>query len=132
METIKVKTPTILIAEDDEDDFFLMKRNFNLRYPQVHMVRVNHGEELLEYLQTHEAPSVIILDLNMPRKDGREALKDIRRQPSLEKIPIIVFTTSYSDLDQQFVVDNGAVFYPKPYEILNYYSFMNFFQKYIE
>jgi CheY-like chemotaxis protein len=99
---------TIVIAEDDPDDRFLAKEA--LEESRLHNIIhfVEDGEELLEYLRRegryrdrpHTAhPGLILLDLNMPRKDGREALREIKSDELLRQIPIVVLTTSKSDED---------------------------------
>ena len=111
------KTVTILMADDDADDRLLAKDalaecnlNGELRF-------VENGEELLDYLQrrgkyaepgTSPRPGLILLDLNMPRKDGREALREIKSNPELRKIPVIVLTTSKADTDIAQIYDLGA------------------------
>ncbi|MDQ8195541.1 response regulator [Coraliomargarita sp. SDUM461004] len=97
-----------VIAEDDEDDQFLIKEaleSCGVRNPYVF---VNDGVELLDYLNQElnqktadmEAPALIILlDLNMPRMDGREALRKLKADPVLRRIPVVILTTSKSDED---------------------------------
>lgn len=97
----------ILMADDDDDDFMLTQKALKESKLLNTLVRVRDGEELLEYLtqtgdyagQTVERPGVILLDLNMPRKDGREALKEIKSNPELNDIPVVVFTTSKAEED---------------------------------
>lgn len=99
---------TVLLADDDEDDrFFALEALKENRY--ITDVRtVNDGEELMDYLlrrgnysdpQSSPRPALILLDLNMPKKDGREALQEIKSTPGFQKIPIIVLTTSQSEED---------------------------------
>ncbi|MBC7546607.1 response regulator [Candidatus Saccharibacteria bacterium] len=98
----------ILMADDDDDDFLLTSKALNQSKLLITLHRVKDGEELLTYLR-HEAPyedqsayqrpGVILLDLNMPRKDGREALKEIKSDPMLTDIPVVVFTTSKAEAD---------------------------------
>lgn len=120
------KTIHILIAEDDPDDRLLMKDGFrenNLANP-LHFVK--DGEELFEFLQNegeysdilkYPKPGIILLDLNMPRMDGREALKTIKSIPELKKIPVIVLTTSREEEDMFKTYDLGAnSFIRKPVE----------------
>lgn len=122
----------VVIAEDDEDDFFLLQTNFHTHYPHVRITLVRDGEELMECLRKAEsAPNLIILDLNMPKKDGREALVDIRRDPLTQKTPVVVFTTSNSDVDRHFVLTQGAMFYTKPFEMRSYETFMHSLREYI-
>lgn len=97
----------ILMADDDDDDFMLTKKALNESKILNTLIRVKDGEELLEYLtkkgeytvENTRRPGVILLDLNMPRKDGREALKEIKSNPELKDIPVVVFTTSKAEED---------------------------------
>lgn len=100
---------TILIAEDDEDDYLLISETL-LDYRVTNKINwVKDGEELMDYLlqrghyapeeATATRPALILLDLNMPRKDGREALKEIKSHPQLRRIPVVILTTSQSDED---------------------------------
>jgi CheY-like chemotaxis protein len=99
---------TILLADDDPDDRKLTHDAFaeNRLANQLHFVE--DGEDLMDYLHRrgryHEMkqeplPGLILLDLNMPRKDGREALKEIKASPELRRIPIVVLTTSKAEED---------------------------------
>ena len=101
------KSVTILVAEDDEDDRFLMQEALEENRLANELHFVEDGEELMDYLY-HQGkysepklaprPSLILLDLNMPRKDGREALKEIKSDPNLRQIPIVVLTTSKAEI----------------------------------
>ncbi|MCA0269423.1 MAG: response regulator [Bacteroidetes bacterium] len=95
----------ILLADDDPDDRALTKRALRQSRVVNHVMEVEDGEELLDFLHQRgdftEAPrpGLILLDLNMPRKDGREALEEIKRHPDLRSIPIVVLTTSEAEQD---------------------------------
>lgn len=97
----------ILMADDDDDDFLLTEKALRQSKLLNTLIRVKDGEELLDYLHnrgdyadtTNARPGVILLDLNMPRKDGREALKEIKSNPDLNDIPVVVFTTSKAEED---------------------------------
>ena len=98
----------ILMADDDEDDILLTQKALKQGKLLNELHCVQDGEELLDYLLHRGAysepsqaprPGVILLDLNMPRKDGREALKEIKANPDLNDIPIVVFTTSKAEED---------------------------------
>jgi CheY-like chemotaxis protein len=98
----------ILLADDDPDDRLMAKEALEESRLLNPLDTVEDGEELLEYLRrtgkyTHLAdeplPGLILLDLNMPRMDGREALKEIKSDPKLCHIPIIVLTTSKAEED---------------------------------
>lgn len=107
MEAADPKQIVILMADDDDDDFMLTKKALGESKLLNTLVRVNDGEELLDYLYRRgeynelnaPRPGVILLDLNMPRKDGREALKEIKSDESLRNIPVVVFTTSKAEED---------------------------------
>jgi len=111
------KSIVILMADDDEDDRLLARdalAECDLS-DQLHFVE--DGEELLDYLfrrgkyqdmENAPRPGLILLDLNMPRKDGREALKEIKEDPELRKIPVVVLTTSNADTDISRIYELGA------------------------
>ena len=99
---------TIVLADDDPDDRQLTEEAFseNRLVNQLHCVE--DGEQLMDYLhrrgqyenlREEALPGLILLDLNMPRKDGREALKEIKADPALRRIPIVILTTSKAEED---------------------------------
>lgn len=98
----------ILMADDDEDDILLTQKALEKGKLLNTLYSVQDGEELLDYLLHRGAytdpeqaprPGIILLDLNMPKKDGREALREIKSHPNLQDIPIVVFTTSKAEED---------------------------------
>lgn len=106
MQKIHKDPIVILMADDDDDDYLLTKKALEESKLLNTLIRVKDGEELLDYLhargefaQSAVRPGVILLDLNMPRKDGREALKEIKSDPDLSGIPIVIFTTSKAEED---------------------------------
>ena len=121
---IQPKPVTILVADDDPDDRMLIRDAFteNLLLNPVHFVE--DGEELMNYLRRrgrysdrgkYPVPGLILLDLNMPRKDGREALKEIKSDLLLKRIPVIVLTTSKAEEDILRSYDLGVnCFISKP------------------
>lgn len=99
---------SILIADDDADDRELIKAAFDENSVQHHISFVENGEELLHYLKRnghyadetlHPFPQIILLDLNMPKKDGREALRELKSDLTLKSIPVIILTTSMEEKD---------------------------------
>lgn len=117
------KTITILMADDDPDDRVLTREALmeNKLANDLHFVE--DGEELMDFLkrrgkyeqQNAPRPGLILLDLNMPRKDGREALSEIKADPELRSIPIIVLTTSKAEEDIVKSYDLGvSSFITKP------------------
>ena len=98
----------ILIADDDADDRELIKVAFEEHGAEVEIAFVENGEELLQYLHRqgkykeesqYPSPSLILLDLNMPKKDGREALRAIKEDAGLKSLPIVILTTSTAAKD---------------------------------
>lgn len=96
------------MADDDDDDYLLTQKALKKSHLLNKLYRVKDGEELLDYLQHKGAfktaqisprPGLILLDLNMPKKDGRQALKEIKANEHLKDIPIVVFTTSKAEED---------------------------------
>jgi two-component system response regulator len=115
----------ILIADDDEDDCLLVGEALEKSLPTAISCFVGNGEELLHYLQqckttTHNAavktcPDLILLDLNMPRLDGREALKLIKKDEYLKSIPIVILSTSTNMDDVNLCYKLGAnSYFTKP------------------
>jgi CheY-like chemotaxis protein len=108
---------TILVADDDADDRLMIEMGWK-RHNVVNRLRfVEDGEELTDYLFRRgdyadpaqaPLPGLILLDLNMPRKDGREALREIKADPQLRKIPVVVLTTSKAEEDIVTSYDTGA------------------------
>ncbi len=102
------KKVVILVADDDEDDQMLTKEAFEEKRNYLDIRFVNDGVELLEYLRGQNKysgvgnapmPALILLDLNMPRMDGKEALKEIKSDPVLRRIPVVALTTSKAEPD---------------------------------
>jgi len=114
---------SILLADDDADDRLMAKDALAESRLSNPLFMVEDGEELLEYLQyrgryvggDHARPGLILLDLNMPRMDGREALIEIKKDPLLRRIPVIVLTTSKAEEDIIRTYDLGvSSFITKP------------------
>ncbi len=116
----------IVMVDDDEDDFFLAKCAFEesgLPF-KYHLLLLPNGQELMDYLRRHgkyceplvsPRPCLILLDLNMPRKDGREALREIKSDPALKEIAVVILTTSSAQEDKTLALSLGAVsFITKP------------------
>jgi CheY-like chemotaxis protein len=108
---------TILMADDDEDDRMLAKTAWAQSKLRNRVFFVNDGVELLDYLNRRNqfadpdrspTPGLILLDLNMPRMDGREALQLIRADPKTKRIPVVVMTTSSAEEDVLRTYDLGV------------------------
>lgn len=117
-----VTNNTILITEDNDDHFLLTQEAFQETQLKYQLKRVQDGNELIQYLkntqknpQKYSLPSLVILDLNMPRKDGRETLKEIHRLKDFKNIPIVILTNSSHEMDIYISKKYGAkAFYEKP------------------
>lgn len=113
------KTPLILVAEDDPDDRFLIEKAFQTSGLSGCLFFVEDGEELMDYLLGREkfaangpnVPECLLLDLKMPRKDGREALREIRQNFEYANLPILVLSTSDSDDDKKYCKELGVTDY---------------------
>ena len=108
---------TILMADDDPDDRLLTAEALRESRLPNDLRFVENGEELLDYLRRRgrwanpsdsPRPGLVLLDLNMPRMDGREALAEIKADPELRRIPVVVLTTSRAQADVMRSYDLGA------------------------
>ncbi|MFL9484072.1 response regulator [Chitinophagaceae bacterium LWZ2-11] len=111
----KMHKPFILVAEDDSDDKFLLQTIFEERSVDIPLAFVSNGVELLDYLNTIKDdeqnlsyPVFILLDLNMPKMDGRQALKYLKESDHFKKIPVIVFSTTKNDIEIKRCYELGA------------------------
>jgi CheY-like chemotaxis protein len=107
----------IVMADDDADDRMFAEEALRESHLMNELRFVVDGEELLDYLHRQGAyappasaprPGLILLDLNMPRKDGREVLREIKADPELRRIPVVVLTTSRTETDILRSYDLGA------------------------
>jgi CheY-like chemotaxis protein len=121
------RQPVIVCADDDADDRMLMQDAFEEAGMNEALRFVEDGEQLLDYLtrkngytdENAPRPDVILLDLNMPRKDGRETLGEIKRDSALRRIPVVVFTTSKAieDISRSYELGaSGFITKPVTYE----------------
>lgn len=105
-----------MIADDDPDDRLLAKEAFLENHLENELFFTEDGEDLLDFLYRRNKyegknlplPDLILLDLNMPKKDGREVLMEIKQHPQLKRIPVIVLTTSQADEDIIGTYDLGV------------------------
>jgi CheY-like chemotaxis protein len=108
----------VLLIEDDVSDFRLVQRAFAKLKPSVPMIRLTHGDEAVAYLAgeapyenraLHPIPSVILLDIKLPRRSGFEVLEWIRAQESrLKRVPIVMLTSSRHQVDVNRAYDLGV------------------------
>lgn len=111
---------TILMADDDPDDRQLTREAFEENHLGNELRFVEDGEELLDYLNhrgkytdpaSAPRPGILLLDLNMPRKDGREALEELKRDPRFRGIRVVIMTTSKAEEDVVRSYDLSAASY---------------------
>ena len=110
---------TIVYAEDDLDDLFIVKQAFE-KHDHIAVVHAANGKKALlaleEMWQDHLLPCLVILDINMPIMNGKEALQAIRNHPHLHSLPVVLFTTSNSPADIAFAKNLKADLITKPIE----------------
>jgi CheY-like chemotaxis protein len=113
-----MKAYEIWIVDDDADDREILKDAFTGSREGDEYLFLENGDALmaaLEARKTEDLPALIMLDLNMPGKDGREALREIKTHEHFHRVPIVVFTTSSSDRDRNHCYHLGAnCFVTKP------------------
>lgn len=106
---------TIVIADDDDDDRKLFTEALDELKLKTSVFIVNDGVELMDYLNKEETllPYLLFLDLNMPRKNGLQCLKEIRDSEKLKEIVVVIYSTSSSEKDIEETFNNGANGYLK-------------------
>lgn len=134
------KLLSLLIADDDENDYVLLNCAARRAQLPAQLCWVKDGAELLEYLRgqgcyrdsgSYPKPAVVLLDLNMPRKNGQDALREIRQDPGLRSLPVVIFTTSKSAEDIQLSYEGGAnSFITKPPEFQRLVEIMEVLKRY--
>ena len=135
-----LKGRVILMAEDDGDDQVLALDAFSESGIEGDLRFVSNGEELTDYLwhrgkfaltTNSPRPALILLDLNMPRKDGRQVLREIKADPDLRRIPVVVLTTSKADTDIGTIYELGAnSFISKPVQFASLVTIMKLLGQY--
>lgn len=113
---------TIVYAEDDLDDLFILRQAFE-RHDHIDVLHAPDGKTALvmleEMVSVNTLPCLVILDINMPVMNGREALQAIRRHDDLQKLPVVLFSTSNSQADRIFAENHEAMLITKPVEFSN-------------
>jgi CheY-like chemotaxis protein len=111
----------ILIAEDDEDDQMLLKAAFSEVQNTAKLVFVENGIELINHFRSFEEgriavlPSLLIVDLNMPKKNGREAIRELAEKDYFRKFPTVIFSTTGSEFERERCKQLGiSDFFVKP------------------
>lgn len=117
----------VYLVDDDEDDISFVKEAFLTYSYKGPVDTANNGRALLEKLEAHQAhPEVIVMDLNMPVKNGFDTLQEIKASPSFKDIPVIILTASTSKTDEHRCFDLGcSYFYTKPVALKDYASLVH-------
>ena len=116
---MSLKQLSILLADDDKDDRFFFSMALESLTVPTQLAIVMDGEKLMVYLDenSHQLPDVLFLDLNMPRKNGFECLNEIKLNNSLNKLPVIIYSTSFEqDVVNQLYKNGAHYFIRKPAE----------------
>lgn len=127
------KLDSILLIEDDAIDAMTVKRALKDIKTTVKLEVVKNGEEALELLREkdRQPPSLILLDINMPKMNGIEFLKEIKKDSKLRIIPVVILTTSREDNDKSDTYDLGICGYIiKPVEYGKFVEIMSTIEKY--
>jgi len=119
----------VLLVEDDLGDVALIKESLHLSKLYIKLVHVHDGQECMEYLrragkyENSKAPDLVLLDLNMPRKDGRQVLSEMRSDQFLKHIPVVVLTSSKDAAD--LAKTYGSYFVSKPADFYQFYEIVS-------
>lgn len=110
-----MKNCCILVAEDDADDRFLLQAAFKERGFTYPLYFVDNGVQVMEYMLSLNCPDsypkLILLDLNMPKKDGKEVLAELNSNAAFAAIPVIIFSTTHNEGEMKRCYDLGATSY---------------------
>jgi CheY-like chemotaxis protein len=120
----------VLCVDDDVDDQLIVSETIQEIDDSIEVATALNGQEALEFLEqaksSGELPCLIIMDINMPLMDGKQALVEMKKDTELDNVPIVMFTTSSSQLDMAFCEKYGVEFITKP---INMQDFHNTIQK---
>jgi len=107
------QTLDILLADDDKDDCHFFSDILSNLTVETSLTIVKDGEQLISHLakNAENLPDVLFLDLNMPKKNGYDCLAEIKSHASMNKLPVIIFSTSYDEEKANQLYDNGAHYY---------------------
>lgn len=118
---MNMRNKTILCVDDDQDDLVMLREVIQEIGYTFEIVEANDGIMALETLRQMEAagqqlPCLIVLDINMPRMDGKQTLVALKQNPAFANIPVVVFTTSNSSLDKTFCAAKKVEMITKPFD----------------
>ncbi|MBP6702100.1 MAG: response regulator [Vicinamibacteria bacterium] len=128
------QTIEVLLVEDDEDHAELVRRNLMSQAVRCRITHINNGESALDYLYqrglyadsaTSPRPDLILLDLRLPRVDGMTVLSEIKSEPRLQTIPVVILTSSAADPDvSQAYLRHANSYLVKPLDLLSFEGLM--------
>jgi CheY-like chemotaxis protein len=120
LDLIMAFVPIILCVDDDDDDLFFIREIIESQGHSFEIKEAKNGVDALNYLEDglkkSEMPCLIIMDMNMPRMDGKQTISKIKENEDLEKIPVVVFTTSSNVAHQKYFETQGIRFITKPFD----------------
>lgn len=110
---MNVKPLVILLGDDDIDDCMFFSEALKDFFISTHLITVHDGEQVMEQLtkEKHILPDVLFMDINMPRKNGRECLLEIKLSEEFKLLPVVMFSTSYEQEVVNLLFDNGANYF---------------------
>lgn len=136
MTTAATTISTILYIDDDSDDCLILRSSLEDAGNSSQLICANDGEEAVKILNSSSPdslPSLIVLDLNMPRWDGRRTLSYLKSQPHLAGIPVVILSTSESTAEKEACTQLGAAFYfKKPFHYDGYKNIIDNFSRYMK
>jgi CheY-like chemotaxis protein len=116
-----MKSHYIIFADDDADDLELLTGFFKQFNGEINILEFKDGKEVINFLDESSSratsPDLIVMDINMPRMNGKEALYSIRHHAMFHDIPVVVYTTSNSMNDENYCRSLGASWINKPYSV---------------
>jgi CheY-like chemotaxis protein len=107
-ETIMACALTVLVADDEESDVLLLQTALDKAGLAVNLVIARDGQEAVEYLNNYSKPTLVLLDLHMPRMNGFDVLAWVATRPELQDLPVVVFSSSDLDVDTRKARQLGA------------------------
>ncbi len=117
---------TILLVDDDRDDLQMLQEAVRQLNSSYNLEEATDGEQGFSRLQLMKKegrlPCLIVLDINMPKLDGRQTFRLIRSDTTLSRIPVVIFSTSSSELDKLFFKGDNVAYITKPVEFSNLLS----------
>ncbi len=115
----------VLLIDDNDADHRFFQLLFNENFPQGELLRAKDSDSLDDIMKNSvHLPEVILVDLNLPGKDGRQILGELQKHPTYGGIPKFVWTSSSSPQDKKVALDHGVGFQSKPLEISEYIKFI--------